>query len=241
MRLRLRARWSALFLLLVVAQAQSLEVASVKPSHETGSSNMDSQRGRMTATNIMVRELIRLAFTVQDFQISGAPGWVDAARFDIAAKASGGAGHSMDDLRSLIRELLTSRFQLRTHLESREIPALLLSVGKGAPKLTPHDDAHPRTRAGCGRLVGRNVTAAHIATMLSRQLQRPVIDRTGLTGEYDIQLDFAPDPATCGGDDPSGAPSLFAALQEQLGLRLDSGRGPVEFLVIDRIERPGDN
>jgi uncharacterized protein (TIGR03435 family) len=231
--------------------SQTLEVASVKPSRNTtAESNLDSVRGRLTATNITVRELIRLAYGVKDYQIAHAPGWLDSERFDIVAKAISGKTNSLEDEKSLLRELLTDRFQLSTHREAKRMPVYLLVVAKGGPKLAPHNDGGAKTRGGCGRLVGRRVTTDAIATMLSRQLAREVINRTGLSGEYDVQLDFTPDSGPCrvsdsqGGlvvTDPSSRPSVSTAVQEQLGLKLESAKGPVEFLVIDRVERPSDN
>jgi uncharacterized protein (TIGR03435 family) len=198
-----------------------------------------------------VKELIRLAYGVKDYQIGRAPGWVDNERFDIAAKSANDRGNSLEDEKSLVRELLAGRFQLATHREVKQMPVYLLVAAKDGPKLTAHNDAGTKARGGCGRLVGRRVTADGIATMSSRQLDREVLNRTGLSGEYDVQLDFTPDSGPCrvtadsqgvsAATDPSGLPSIFTALQEQLGLKLESAKGPVEFLFIDRVERPSRN
>ncbi len=223
------------------AWAQTLEVASVKPSRSSAAgSNIDSVQGRLSATNITVKELIRLAYGVRDYQIGQAPGWVNSERFDIAAKMVTGAGHSLQDEKSLVRELLAERFQLTTHLEPKQMQVYLLVVAKGGPRLMAHDEAAPKIRAGCGRLIGRRVTAETVATMLSRQLEREVLNRTGLAGEYDVQLNFAPESGPCQAD-ASGFPSIHTALQEQLGLKLEAAKGPVDVLVIDRVERPGEN
>jgi len=223
----------------------TLEVASVKPSRNTiAESNLDSVRGRLTATNITVRELIRLAYGMMDYQIGRAPGWIDSERFDIAAKSVTSRTNGLEDAKSLARELLSDRFQLSTHREAKQMPVYFLLVAKGGPKLTNHDDSAPKIRKGCGRLVGRRVTANAIATMLSRQLDHEVRNRTGLSGEYDVQLDFTPDSGPClvaASTDPSGLPSIHTALQEQLGLKLESGKGRVDLLIIDRIERPSEN
>jgi uncharacterized protein (TIGR03435 family) len=131
------------------------------------------------------------------------------------------------------------------------MPVYSLVVAKGGPKLTAHNDAGPKTRGGCGRLVGRRVTTDAIATILSRQLEHEVLNRTSLSGEYDVQLDFTPDSGPCrvaadsqGGSaaaDPSGLPSIYTAVQQQLGLKLEPAKGPVEFLIVDRVERPSGN
>jgi uncharacterized protein (TIGR03435 family) len=231
--------------------AQTLEVASVKPSrNNTADSNIDSVRGRLSATNITVKELIRLGYGVKDYQMGRTPGWVDSERFDIAAKISSGADNNLDEEKSLVRELLAERFQLATHHETKQMALSLLVVAKDGPKLTPHNDAAVKTRGGCGRLVGRRVTIDALAAMLSRQLDHEVVNRTGVAGEYDVQLNFIPDAGPCRvADGQPGAtpvdtqalPSIYSALQEQLGLKLEAAKGPVEILVIDRVARPNGN
>lgn len=198
-----------------------------------------------------MRELIRLAYSVRDYQIGRAPGWIDSARFDITAKSVSSNTNSLEYEKSLVCELLSDRFRLSTHREAKQMPVYLLFVVKGGPKLTAHNDSAPKTRGGCGRLVGRRVTTDVIATMLSRQLDHEVLNRTGLSGEYDVQLNFTPDSGPCrvaadsqagsASTDASGLPSIHTALQEQLGLKLESAKGLVDFLVIDRIERPSEN
>lgn len=233
-------------------ESKSIEVASVKPSGNTmADSNLDSTRGRLTATCITVRELVRLAYGVKDYQIWHAPKWIDSERFDIAVKSVRSDSKSLQDEKSLVRELLADRFQLTTHRERKQMAVYLLVVGKEGSRLKTHDDAGTRTRGGCGRLVGRRVTADAIATMLSRQVDHAVFNRTGLSGEYDFQLDFTPDSGPCRmapdnlgaspAADPSGRPTIYTAVQQQLGLKLESSRGHVELLIIDRVEKPSDN
>jgi uncharacterized protein (TIGR03435 family) len=231
-------------------ETRLIEVASVKPSREASSdSNLDSVRGRLTATNISIRELIRFGYGVRDYQIGPAPKWIDTERFDIVVKsARDGGGHSLEEEKSTVRELLADRFQFVMHREPKQMPIYLLVVAKDGPKLKPHSSSAPKTRGGCGRLVGRPVTADAIATILSRQLEHEVFNHTGLSGEYDFQLDFTPDSGPCrAAESPNGStdspvrPSIYTAVQEQLGLKLESSRGPVELLVIDRVERPSAN
>jgi uncharacterized protein (TIGR03435 family) len=232
-------------------QAKVIEVASIKPSRNNmGDSNLDSVRGRLTATNMTVKELIRLAYGVRDYQVGQAPIWIDSERFDIAVKSVSGERGNLEDVKSLVRELLADRFQLTTHRETKQMPVYLLVLAKEGPKLKAHNDAGTKTRGGCGRLVGRRVTADAIATILSRQVEHEVLNRTDLSGEYDFQLDFAPDSGPCRADgvrqggspaDPSDLPSIYTAVQQQLGLKLQSTRGPVELLVIDRVEKPSEN
>jgi uncharacterized protein (TIGR03435 family) len=231
--------------------AKLIEVASIKPTRDaTTDSNLDSVRGRLTATNITVRELIRLAYGVRDNQLGQTPKWIDNVGFDISAKSVSGNARTLDDEKSLVRELLADRFQLATHRETKQMSVYLLVVARDGPKLTPHNEAGAKTRRGCGRLVGRKVTTDAIAAILSRQVEHEVVNRTGMSGEYDFQLDFTPDSGPCrsadgqGGlaaTDPSGPPPIHTAVQQQLGRKLESSKGPVEILVIDRVEKPSEN
>jgi uncharacterized protein (TIGR03435 family) len=153
---------------------------------------------------------------------------------------------------------LAERFKLEVHRETRELPEYVLEVGKNGPKLTRRDDAsnlpnNARTgiQRSCGQMIGTNTTMANLSLYLARQLDRPVLDRTGLTGKYDFKFEWTPDTGPCAtssdGTTPtvlvssSNAPSLFTALQEELGLKLESIKGPVDSLVIDRAERPSEN
>ncbi|MEI9972687.1 MAG: TIGR03435 family protein [Ignavibacteriota bacterium] len=140
---------------IALAQSQStLDVASVKLSRNAVSdSNVDSVRGRLTASNITVKELIRLAYGVSDYQIARTTKWVESQRFDIVAKSAGDAA-GLEGTKALVRELLADRFQLRLHRETKQMTVYLLVVAKDGLKLTPHDNAGPLLRGGCGRLVG---------------------------------------------------------------------------------------
>ncbi len=233
--------------------APTFEVASIKPSRNPAAGeNFDSAPGgRTTATNITVRYLIRLAYAIEDYQIQRAPRWVDSELYDIAAKSAGGKRGSMEEERSRLRGLLADRFQLATHSETREMPVYLLVVAKTGPKLTLHNDGSGSgTRGGCGHLAGKRLTLDTIANVLSRHFERAVLNRTGLSGKYDFELDWTPDSGPCpaapdvpGGSpaDHSALPSILTAIQQQLGLKLESAKGPVETLVIDRVERPSEN
>lgn len=240
-------KWILLLLLAIFAGAQEgpvFEVSSVKLNRSgSAESNLDSRGGRLTATNIELRELIRAAFAVQDYQIAKAPSWIDKQRYDIAAKTADAAKVSRGDLQPLLRQLLAERFQLAAHREARQGPVYLLTVARNGPKLTAHNDGRgSATRKGCGHLAGTRLTLDTIATVLSRQLACDVLNRTGLPGKYDFQLDWTPDSGPCPGQaDASDRPSFLAALPGQLGLKLEKSTGPVEVLVIDRIERPSEN
>ena len=247
MRFSLLALIAASLTVLWGQPSPAFEVVSVKPNR-TGSaeSNLDSRGRRMTATNITVRELLRVAFLVRDFQIAQAPAWIDNERYDIDAKAADDAAVHREDLQPEIRQLLAERFHLAVRRETRQLPVYLLVIGKNGPKLTPHNDgAGSGSRKSCGHLAGTRLTADTIATVLSRQFECDVLNRTGLSGKYDFQLDWTPDSGPCPAADSRTAglirPSIFAAIQEQLGLKLEKSTGPVEVLVIDRIEKPSAN
>ncbi len=234
--------------LLVLAPAfaqapQAFDVASIRPNH-SGSmdSNVDSTAGgRLTVTNETLRELIKLAFSVKDYQISGAPGWIDSERYDIAAKTESTVKLSLEELKALLRALLVDRFSMKSHLETKEGIIYTLRMGKDGSRLTRHDDGTgTKARASCGHLVGGRVTTAVLATMLSRQLEHDVTDDTELPGKYDFQLDWTPDAGACPGA-TADQPSIFTAVQQQLGLRLESAKGPVEVLIIDHIQAPSEN
>ena len=232
--------------------------------------------GRFTATSVPLRLLMQVAHSVQPFQIVGGPDWLGSDRFDIVAKAPEGeaTGDPGERMRQMLRSLLAERFQLTIHTETRQMPIYALVVarsdGKLGAKLTPAatDCAaargrraggpppappQPGQRMDCGFMVGLGrmnaggIPTSLLASTLSQQVGRTVLDKTGLTGSYDFELTYAPEqlgglpPPQLNGAPPPvdpNAPSLFTALQEQLGLKLDSERGPVEVLVIDRVEQP---
>jgi uncharacterized protein (TIGR03435 family) len=230
-----------------------IEVASIKPSRQAvAESNVDSVRGRLTATNITVREIIRLAYGLKDYQIERAPPWIDSDRYDIVAKSANSTTAGLEEAKSMVRELLADRFQLTTHRSTKQMAVYSLMVDKSGPKLTPHNDGTgARTRRSCGHLAGTRLTMDVFATVLSRELESDVLNRTALPGKFDLQLDWAPDSGPChvvadsqgspAPADPAGLPSIYAALPQQLGLRLESSKGPVEILVIDRVEKPSEN
>jgi uncharacterized protein (TIGR03435 family) len=272
------------------AAGKTFEVASVK-QNKSGAPFIrfgSAPGGRLNADNVPVRELIRFAYALQNFQMIGGPAWINDERFDIVAKApegtppSGPPAPGMPSPQQLmLQNLLAERFKLKAHRETRDMPiyALLLARpdgklgpkievsttdcaaraaarGRGAgggPPAAPPIPA-PGERPPCGMFMGPASIAAgdvgmkQLAQSLSPRVGRIVIDKTGLTGNYSFNLDFTPDPAQIPqGPPPPGVqvpafdpngPSLYTALQEQLGLKLDSQRGPVEVLVIDSVEHP---
>jgi uncharacterized protein (TIGR03435 family) len=237
----------------------AFEAASVKPAPAGGQFAIRLDPGRLTASHVQLIFLIRDAYSVQEFRISGAPAWAAKDFWNVAAKSSGTFG--VEQRKAMVRTLLAERFQLQTHWENRKMPVYVLAVDKNGPKLrAPKPDeemdiwVEPKPQGA--RLVGRRATMGQLAEMLSEWMRRTVVDKTGLSGEYDFRTDWTPDArdpmglemmigtrlarAEEGSADPEDAPgpSLAAALRERLGLKLESAKAPVRILVIDRVEKP---
>jgi uncharacterized protein (TIGR03435 family) len=218
-------------------------------------------------TNIPLRLVAREAFGLEDDRIFGVPGWAKTSTFDIEAKvASDDApklkGLSFDQRRAMLISLLQERCGLKFHHETRELPTYDLVVAKGGSKLPATKPDAPGTEAkghtlmmhGRGNVESTGTDIPALARILSTVLGRTVVDKTGLTGNFDYKLNWSPDDATpataTSGDAASGetsasqqnaGPSLFTALEEQLGLKLESSKGPVDVVVIDALEQPTAN
>jgi bla regulator protein blaR1 len=242
-----------------IGAPKTFEVASVKLSTlgVTGGV-MRPGPGTLNLTNMTLEWLVSRAYGIRDFQVVGAPGWFRTQTYDIAAKAYGAP--DLSHLLQLLQPLLADRFKLAAHHQQREIPVYVLTVGNrgikmeaavgpvlsGAPQLTG------RLGATHAELTGQHVTMKQLVSSLTRSLGRPVIDKTGLAGAFDLKLEWTPDENELGRTMPFGASplspgeslgsSLFTAVKEQLGLKLESGKGPGDVLVIDHAERiPTDN
>ena len=269
----------------------TFEVASIKPAAPQTMARLQGSvdggpgtpaPGRIQFTDMPLRVLIMRAYNVQSFQVSG-PSWMDSRRFDIIAKAPGGA--TREDARIMLQNLLADRFKLKIHRRSKEAAIYELVVAKGGNQLKeavhaaaapPEGAGDPRpgpprgkdgllrtppgqlgiqaTANGRMRMRGEAVTMARLTEALGMAVGRPVVDKTGLVGTYDVTLDFSPEgmgpgpkdsaPAEGGGNPPEAprdsngsGPTLFTALQEQLGLKLEMRRGPVDLWVVDRVEK----
>lgn len=247
----------------------TFEVASIKPTAPDSRTTFQGQPdGGLRWTSVSVKTLLETAYNVRGFQISGGPAWIDTDRYDIIAKSehSASSENLPDDPRKMtsdqrktyqeqtgerLRALMTERFHLSVHRETKEQPVYALVVSKDGPKLQPaKEGSRGLIWMGPGQITGEG---AGIDKALTRVLEnifgRPVIDKTGLTGKFDFKLEWTPDTSRDGGppgldaQPPSGpnGPSIFTAVQEQLGLRLESEKGPAEMIVIDRVEKPSEN
>jgi uncharacterized protein (TIGR03435 family) len=230
------------------AQANlSFEVAAVKFTAHGRTADGSSRTsigipspGTLSATNASLEELILWAFELRKYQVSG-PIWLgdDAVSFDISAKAAPGA--TTAQVRQMLQTLLAERFKLAFHRESKTIGVYELVAGKNGPKLqAAKPDAKGGTSTNSGpdgvRLTSAGITMARFAEVLGRRLDRPVLDKTGIQGEFEIVLEYGRE------NDTAGRPSIFTAIQEQLGLKLEAAKGPMEILVIDHIEKaPTEN
>ncbi len=222
----------------------AFEVASVRPAGAGGGAGIEiTPGGRFTATHVSLRALLN-AYGVRDFQIAQPPAWFDSQRYDVAAKAETDVPE--DSIKPMVQNLLTDRFQLKFHRESKEMQAYVLTVSKGGLKIAPlHTTETGRVnRKGMGLIAGSKASMAQLAEALSDValngryiLDRPVLDRTELSGVYDFTWSWTPEASA---PDLSG-PSLFTALQEQLGLKLETRKAQVEILVIDHVEKASAN
>ncbi len=221
----------------------AFEVASVKPSTTTGSFSVNfPPGGRFSGRNLTVWNLMRMAYHLQDYQIQGAPAWADSSGYDIEARAAAGQGEPpREEMLKMIQALLAERFHLAMHRETRQLPVYDLVVGKVGPKLKPADSsASSDGTVRMGQLATQKMSMALLTSILAFDVKKPVNDKTGLKGDYAFTLEWT----TGLGEEDAGQatrPSLFTAVQEQLGLKLESVKGPVEVVVIDMVEKPTEN
>jgi uncharacterized protein (TIGR03435 family) len=251
-----------LFLGSVHAQTNTFEVASLKRNNSpTASMKVPiPSGGRFTATNVSVKTLISMAWKTRGTEILGAPAWTAADKYDVDARAAS-PDITREQYLSMLQSLLSDRFKLRLHQETRELPVYTLNPFKSGLRLktadehscAPSSTASPQSdTVACGTwftgpvsLDGRGMSTAQIAAALAVVLGRPVTDRTFANGRFDLHLEFNPDGVNLGNgasDTPadSSRPSIFTALQEQAGLKLESHKEPAEIVVIDSIERAAE-
>jgi bla regulator protein blaR1 len=266
--------------------SNGFEVATIKPSDpNTPGITFRNAPGSLDIRGATLGILIEQAYDVRDFQISGGPGWVNSDRYDIMAKTERGntappdpgnlqdPRKQMEQQRERLRALLADRFHLKVRRDTKEMQAYVLTPAKGGPKLkeskveepmpapdgskAPQRPRGPMIRIGRGQITGQSMPLDFLARLLAQQVGRPVIDKTGLTGAYDLTLEWTPEPVPGAGpgiappgelprsDNPataeSSGTSIFVAIQEQLGLKLESQKTPVEVIVIESVEKPSEN
>ena len=235
----------------------AFEVATIKPvASDVKAARFITMQGthRFVEKDYTLKLLIAAAYNLNPRTISGGPGWIESDHYDILAVTPGEVRPTRDEQMSMLRNLLADRFKLTFHREQKEFSIYALEVAKNGPKLkastAPPDDpaalistVYPQRML----LPARNATMGEFASLMQRAiLDRPVVDKTGLSGRYDFDLEWAPDESQFGGEVPAAsaeaqAAPLFSAIQQQLGLRLEATRGPVEALVVDKAERPSAN
>jgi uncharacterized protein (TIGR03435 family) len=250
----------------VIAQSpDTFEVASIKPSDplKPGTSFRLEPGGGIKTEGTSLKSLIQYAYDLRDFQLSGATGWIASERYVILAKGAITDGpadfRQMDDeqqkafvalVRKRLQSLLAERFQLTVHTQTKQLPIYALVVAKNGPKLQPNQspDGSVRSMAmGRAMLKATRANMEGIAQALAGLTGRPVRDETGLQGFFDFKMEWTPDAPAAAPDAvekrpvESVGPTVFTALQEQLGLKLESKKGPVEIVVIDRAEHPSEN
>ncbi len=256
------------------ANTPKFEVASIRscpdPSQQGPMSHIpgsNSVPGRLATDCVPLRQMIGNAWSRDlndNAPLAGGPAWTNSAFYEINATATGNPSVKVMS-GPMLQALLEDRFQLKIHRETREGPVYFLTVARGGPKLRsfvegsckpwPTPPPPQLTKEYCGRVIyglkpavdAQGVTLDDFSSLMRLVTGRPVIDKTGITGRFDIHVEFSREGSELANirqaapADPAGPPSIFVAIQEQLGLKLEAGRGPVETLVIDRIERPSGN
>jgi uncharacterized protein (TIGR03435 family) len=251
---------------LASAQVPTFDAASVKlhKSADDQGGGIQFRPGGFSAINATLKQLIALAYAIEDFargdgQIEGGESWIRSDRFDVIA--TGGGTISSGQNRLMLRSLLADRFTLAVHNEARNRPVYVLVMARNDRRLGPElhsvsDECSGIScgfRSGAGVLKAGSVTMAQFASVLSqsRTVDRVVVDRTSLQGHFGVELKWTPEAPPRGAPDASGAlpsrgvdqngPSVFTAIREQLGLRLETGVAPVDVLVIDHAEHPTED
>lgn len=244
-------------LLCALSQAQTsqppaFDVASVKSQKWTdnGSVGVFIRGNTLDAEHADLNTLVEFAYNLQDFQLSGGPPWATAGMLDsselfqVLAKPDAGETPSMDQFRLMLQTLLAERFHLQIHHVSKQLPAWNLVVNKGGPKLKETAGGETALKVHSVGRHGLHIDATNITIQQAVESQiapytgRPTFEKTGLTGHYDFTLEWLNDPVNAAGSD---LPTLSSALQEQLGLKLESTTAPFDTIVIDHAEKPSEN
>lgn len=231
------------------AQAPAFAAATIKPSVDApGHSGSHSRTGMLVMQGQTLQGLLRSAYHLTPNQVEGGPKWAESERYDINAKAEGPAEDR--ELMRMLQSLLSERFKLKFHIEKKEFSGFAIVAAKGGLKIKPvaeeRDKTHSNSNGLLASIEAEGVTMATVADQLSRALRMPVSDATGIGGAFSFKLEWTPDDLaaarTASGDKAAaGPPTIFTALQEQLGLKLESRKVPMDVYVIDSAEKPGEN
>ena len=234
----------------------SFEVATIKPTQEgTRFTIHPTASGMLIANDASLEYLIKFAYQVHPRQITKAPAWLDSDKYDLTAKPDMPGMPSLPQMRVMMQKLLADRFQLKFHDEKKEMPAYAITVAKGGIKMTKNE-SNPKGNPGYGggpggmRVINSTIQE-FIGFVLNDSLEMPVVDQTGLgAARFDFILKYTPDSlqggGTKGGAEPQAAspdapPDIFTAMQQQLGLKLESTKAQVDVMVIDKVEKPSEN
>jgi uncharacterized protein (TIGR03435 family) len=235
------------------------EVATIKPSDPARPGQIVTLRGvEVITTNTTVRDLINLAYWLHPKQVTGGPAWMESEKYDMAGKPDAPGQPNVDQMKMMIQKLLADRFQLKFHFEKRDLSAYAVGITKAGTKIIRSRDdpkGYPgwyfgRTPSGT-TLTFRNSPMSQVTAILQNFLDKPVVDQSGLSERYDFTLTFTLDaaqavrlggpPPPAAADNPDAAPDVFAAFQQQLGLKLESTKASVDVMVIDKVEKPSEN
>lgn len=229
------------------------EVSTVKPNNTaSGSTTISIDDGLLKATNVSIKMMIDAGYGIKPSLVFGLPGWAQSQRYDIVAKVVDADKAVLENLtreerRAMIRQLIIERFQMKTHIEVKTLPVYDLVVAKDGLKIQPTprvdgvESKDENTNVNNQSITAKGCKMVTLASLLADQVERKVIDKTGLPGGYDVKLQWHGDDAPKGDNGAEDLPDIFTAVQEQLGLKLEADKGPVETLVIDHIEVPTEN
>ena len=235
----------------------AFEVATIRPSDPAHPEQIITLRGaEVITTNVTVHALINLAYWLHPKQLTGGPAWTESDKFDVAGKPDAPGQPNVDQMKMMLQKLLADRFQFKFHFEKRELSVYAITIAKTGAKLIKSQDdpkgipgwSFGRTPSGT-RITFRNAPLSQVTAVLQNSMDKPVVDQSGLSERYDFTVTFTPDPAQAAlmgvplpaADNPDAAPDLFTAFEQQLGLKLESTKAPVDVMVVDKVERPSEN
>jgi uncharacterized protein (TIGR03435 family) len=236
------------------------DAVAIKPNKSgSGSTRISTNDGRFQASNVSIVQLVAYAYDIRTGLISGISGWADSARYDINAKQidyDPKVSETKEQRQAMMAAMLVERFHLKAHVEVKELPVYDLVVTKDGPKFKenpapPPDPDDPKKSSSRGNtginghngnieLTATAIPVAGLVGALSNQIDRTVIDKTGLKGDYDFHMKFTSENSQPPLPDDA-PPLLFTAIQEQLGLKLVASKGPVNTVVVDHVEQPTEN